>query len=97
MAIPVIAALLLHVIWLARRYQHATPSVMKRVRTLAAVTSLTLTTVLFCLIQNNVSQLAHRNIYFQVGSASGQATPVTSSPDNSICYTESSNLDDNGK
>lgn len=97
MAIPVIAALLLHVIWLARRYQHATPGVMKRVRTLAAVTSLTLTTVLFCLIYNNVSKLAQRNIYFGVSSVSGQATAVTPFPDNSICYTETRNLDDNGK
>lgn len=97
MAIPVIAALLLHVIWLARGYEHAKPGVMKWVRTLAAFTSLALTTALFCLIYNNVSQLAQRNIYFEVGSVGRQASPVTSSPDNSICYTESSNLDDNGK
>ena len=97
MAIPVIAALLLHVIWLAHSYQHATPAVMKWVRTVAAFTSLALTTALFCLIYNSAIQLASRNIYFGLGSASGQATPVTSSADNSICYTESSNLDDNGK
>lgn len=97
MAIPVIAALLLHVIWLARSYQHAEAGTMKRVRTLAGISSLILTTTLFCLIYNSVSHLAPQNIYFGVGSVSGQATHVTSSPDNSICYTETSNLDDNGK
>ena len=97
MAIPVIAAVLLHVIWLAHSYQHAKAGVKKWVRTVAAFTSLALTTTLFCLIYNSVSQLAPRNIYFGLGSATGQATPVTSSPDNSICYTETGNLDDNGK
>lgn len=97
MAIPVIAGLLLHVIWLANCYQHATPDVMKRVRTIAALFSLTLTVTLFCLIYNNVSKLAPLNIYFAVGSVAEQVPPVISSLDNSICYTESSNLDDNGK
>lgn len=97
MAIPVIAAVLLHVIWLANSYQHAKPGVRKWVRTLAALSSLVLTIALFCLINNSVSQLAPRNIYFGVGSVAGQPWNVTSSPDNSICYTESSNLDDNGK
>ena len=97
MAIPVIAALLIHVIWLARAYQHARPEVMQWVRTGSAVTSLILTTVLFCLIYIRVSDLASQNFYLRSDSGARQVMAVTSSPDNSICYAVISNLDDNGK
>ncbi|WP_426237433.1 hypothetical protein [Pseudomonas sp. TWP3-2] len=97
MAIPVIAALLLHVVWLARSYQHANPAIMKWMRTTCAVSSLILTTALFCLVDQRVSSLASANFYFCAGSGARQVVSVTSSPDNSICYAEISNLDDNAK
>jgi hypothetical protein len=66
MAIPVLAALLLHVIWLARAYRHVNPAIMSRVRTGAAIGSWAITTILFCLIQNAVSEFAPPDFYLGV-------------------------------
>ncbi|MBV4524322.1 hypothetical protein KVG88_30070 [Pseudomonas sp. SWRI74] len=97
METPVIAALLIHVIWLARSYKHVKPMIEKWVRTTSAISSLILTTALFCLIYIQVSELVRRNIYFGADSASRQVVSVISSPDNSICYVEMRSLDDKGK
>lgn len=97
MAIAVLTALLFHIIWLSRAYQHVNPVIMSRVRTGAAIGSWVITTILFCLIQNAVSQLAPLNLYLGGYSASRQAVSVISSPDNSICYVEIRSLDDSGK
>jgi len=97
MAIPVLAALLIHVIWLTRAYRHVKPLIMSRVRTGAAIASWVITTALLCLIQDAVSKLAPPNFYFGADSASRQVVSVISSPDNSVCYAEIRSLDDSGK
>ncbi|QIB09034.1 hypothetical protein GZ982_30275 (plasmid) [Pseudomonas fluorescens] len=94
MEIPVIAALLLHVIWLARSYQHAKPEMMQRVRTASALSSLILTTWLFCLIYSRVSDLADLNFKFSAQPGGREVVRVISSPDNSVCYAEIGTFDD---
>jgi hypothetical protein len=96
MAIPVLAALLIHIIWLSRTYKHANLVIMSRVRAGAAIGSWIITTALFCLIHNVVSDLAARNIYLGGDSAGRQVVSVISSPDNSICYVEMRDLDASG-
>lgn len=57
MAIAVIAALLIHVVWIVRGYTHTQPETARKVRSVAAFGSLALTIVLFVLIQREITGL----------------------------------------
>lgn len=92
MTIAVLSALLIHIIWLARAYKNTNVRIMARVRAGAAISSWIITTALFCLIQATLPK-----IYFSTDSGGRQVVRVISSPDNSIRYAESTNLDQSGK
>lgn len=55
MAIAIISALLIHVVWLVKSYTHTSPEAARKVRTAAAFTSLALTIALFILIQRELA------------------------------------------
>jgi len=55
MAIAIISALLIHVVWLVRSYTHTSPEAARKVRTAAAFMSLALTVALFILIQREIA------------------------------------------
>lgn len=55
MAIAIISAVLIHVVWLATSYTHTKPESARKMRTAAAFTSLALTIVLFILIQREIA------------------------------------------
>lgn len=57
MAIAVIAALLIHVVWVVRGYTHTQPETARKVRTVAAFGSLVLTIALFLLVQQELAPL----------------------------------------
>lgn len=55
MAIAIISAVLVHVVWLVHGYKHTSPETARKVRTAAAFTSLALTIALFILIQRELA------------------------------------------
>ncbi|WP_085618771.1 MULTISPECIES: hypothetical protein [unclassified Pseudomonas] len=55
MAIAIITALLIHVVWLVNSYTHTNPESARKVRTVAAFASLVLTIALFILIQREIA------------------------------------------
>lgn len=95
MAIAVLSALLIHIVWLARAYTHTDPANTRRVRAAAAGASLVVTAVLFCLIQSALTDIL--KIKFDSASGTRQVIKVIASPDNSICYAEIQALDDMAK
>lgn len=97
MAIAVLAALLIHIVWVARSYVHADARVKSRVRAVAAIGSLITTTALFCLIQNTLQTTVLPRFYLGSDSATRQVVSVVTSPDNSVCYAETKALDGNAK
>lgn len=92
MAIAIIAALLIHVIWASRSYVHLSPEITYRVRAGCAIGSLILTTTLFCLIQSALHELHLPKKYLEVHSAERQVVKIASYPANSICYAEIQSL-----
>lgn len=55
MAIAIISAVLVHVVWLVHGYKHTSPETARKVRTVGAFTSLALTIALFVLIQREIA------------------------------------------
>ncbi|MFJ3685593.1 hypothetical protein [Pseudomonas sp. NPDC090208] len=88
MAISLIAATLIHIIWLSRAYQHINPEIQKRVRAASAAICWVLTCALFVLVQQALQDRAFPENYLPGSSASGQVIRVIASPDNSVCYAE---------
>lgn len=90
MAIAMLSALLIHVVWLARAYTHATAQNTRRVRAIAAGASLVITTILFCLLQDTITELYKNKLHMD--PAAKQVIQLIASPANSICYAEISSL-----
>lgn len=88
MAIPLLTALLIHIIWLHWRYQHLNPKITTTVRAVTGVSSYVVTSVLLCLLYTNIEDIGDSENLFANRSNSGQALRVIASPANSACYVE---------
>jgi hypothetical protein len=91
MAIAILFALLIHVVWLARAYEHTNPATRKRVRSASSILSLIITTTALCLLVDAAPAL---KIFLTTDSVSQHGNSVTASPDNSACYAKYPKLDE---
>lgn len=94
MAIPLLVALLIHIIWLHRCYQHLNPKVTATVRAATGVSSYLVTSILLCLLYTNIVDIAKTANLFKNRSSSVQALRVIASPENSVCYVETGGMNE---
>lgn len=89
MAIAILSALLIHVIWLARSYTHTKPEFTKRCRAVCGVVSWVLTTIIFCLLQRELSELnASGRIFLSENARQIPGMRLACLPSNTGCYVE---------
>jgi len=87
MAIPILLALLIHIIWLTRVYRHISPIITQRVRNAGAIASLVISTVLLCLIWQFIGeQMLNREELISHQLPPMEIVSLVSLPDNSGCY-----------
>lgn len=94
MAIALITATLVHVIWLHRCYRHLDPRITSKIRAATGFLSWLLTASLLVLVQQALHDGDFHEIYLQGSSGSRQVIGVIASPDKSACYAEIRDLPD---